>query len=366
MDTAICDTITCDNGLDTATVDPTGIDTTAVDPIVAEPVTMAFDSDGDGFAESTMVDFDGDGIVDAVLYDDGFYSEMIADTDGDGIMDTFVADTDGNGIIDVELVDADGDGIVDYEAYGENPLATPLTTEDLLSPMSPDVVSVDGTDTADLLTIDEIVDDGSPADDPFAVSEDDSVHGEPMAETEFHQVQPGPVDCLPTSVAMVLSEITGDMVPADEVVALANDMGVMTSTGMAAEDGVALLAEYGVDAQVTNGDMDLLRAELDSGTDVIIGLDSADLYADGGGPFDPGMQAGHAVVITGIDDDAGLVYINDPGFPDGAGVAITISDFEDAWEDSDNTMIEVTSPDDSESGGFMDFLMVPLQLITQG
>ena len=363
MDAMTCDTITCDNGLDTTTVDPTGPDQTGFDPTVTEPVTMSYDSDGDGFAETTIIDLDGDGIADAAVYDDGFYSEMIADTDGDGIIDTYVADTDGNGIIDVELVDVDGDGVVDYEAYGENP----LSDQDLLSPIAPDV-TVDGTDTTDLLTIDEIVDNGADAGDPFEVSVDDSVHGEPMAETEYHQVQPGPVDCLPTSVAMVLSEVTGEMVPAEEVVALANDMGVMTSTGMAAEDGVALLEQYGVEAEVTNGDMDLLRAELDSGTDVIIGLDSADLYADGGGPFDPGMQAGHAVVITGIDDEAGLVYINDPGFPDGAGVAITISDFEDAWEDSDNTMIEITSADSSGSsdeGGFMDFLMVPLQFIVQ-
>src|SRR5690606_26684941 len=76
------------------------------------------------------------------------------------------------------------------------------------------------------------------------------------------------------------------------------------------------------------------------GDPIIVGIDSADVYNGGGGPFDPGMEAGHAVVITGIDDGPpGMVYINDPGFPDGAGVAIEMDMFIDAWEDSDNTMV---------------------------
>ena len=83
---------------------------------------------------------------------------------------------------------------------------------------------------------------------------------------------------------------------------------------------------------------------LDAGAPVIIGLDSDDLYGAGDAPFADDMVAGHAVVITGIDDEAGLVYINDPGFPDGAGVAIPIEEFEDAWTDADHTMIVADDP----------------------
>ena len=42
---------------------------------------------------------------------------------------------------------------------------------------------------------------------------DDDVHGDPMAEIPYHQAQVGANDCLPTSVAMVLTEVTGTEVP---------------------------------------------------------------------------------------------------------------------------------------------------------
>ncbi|MEZ5281126.1 MAG: C39 family peptidase [Acidimicrobiales bacterium] len=330
---------------DTAYTDDTGYDQYSNN-------TMSFDSDGDGYADTTMIDTDGDQYADVMIYEEAGYSEAVIDTDGDGYFDTLVADTDGNGVIDVHIVDQDGDGIAEYEAYGEDPNGSFVDNGfDVLD------ASDDVTDTAvfdaDITTI---------TDDPVELS--DSIHGEPMAEITYHQAQPGPVDCLPTSVAMVLTEVTGELVPADDVVALANEMDMMTSTGMAAEDGVRLLEEYGIEAELTSGTLDGLRDQLDSGTGVIIGLDSADLYSNGGGPFDEGMEAGHAVVITGIDDEAGLVYINDPGFPDGAGVAISIETFEDAWADSDNLMIEIVGSGDSTEGmGIIERLLIPINFV---
>ena len=53
--------------------------------------------------------------------------------------------------------------------------------------------------------------------------------------------------------------------------------------------------------------------------------------------------------------EAGVVYINDPGFPDGAGVAISIDAFEDAWTDADHGMIVAIDDDttaaDAADGG---------------
>ena len=285
-----------------------------------EPGTMSFDGDGDGFAETTMVDFDGDGISDMFSTVDAAGGEHVTlDSDGDGMLDTVVSDFDGDGTYDLASTDTDGDGQLDTSF-------DPETGE-----------PVDGSG-----------DDDEP--EPFIVEEepvvdpeldDDGIHGDPMADVPYHQAQVGPNDCLPTSVAMVLTEVLGNEVPQGDVVDLANELGLLAETGMSAEGGVQLLEHYGVDAEVGSGTMDDLRASLDAGDQVIIGLDSDDLYGQGDAPFADDMVAGHAVVITGIDDEAGLVYINDPGFPDGAGVAISIEAFEDAWQDSDNTMILV-------------------------
>ena len=193
--------------------------------------------------------------------------------------------------------------------------------------------------------IDTIVDQqtGEPVGDPFAL-DSDSVHGLPMAEIPYHQAQIGPNDCLPTSVAMVLTEITGSEVPQADLVDLADELDLLGPTGMSMAGGLQLLHHYGVDADVRTGSMDELRIMLDNGDPIIIGLDSDDLYGEGDAQFGDDLVAGHAVVITGIDDGAGVVYINDPGFPDGAGVAISIEAFEDAWADADNTMIVAEAP----------------------
>jgi hypothetical protein len=284
--------------------------------------TIQADLDGDGFAETSIVDFDHDGVADAYdMVDPHTGAEtLVIDTDGDGLVDTAITDTDGDGTFDVGVTDSDGDGQVDSE-FDPNtglPLDTTVPFEDT---------------TDDPTTID---------DDPTA---DDDVHGDPMAEIPYHQAQVGDNDCLPTSVAMVLSEVTGAEVPQGDVVDLANDMNLLGPDGMSLEGGVQLLEHYGVDAEVETGSLDDLRAMLDAGRPIIIGLDSDDLYGSGDAPFADDMVAGHAVVITGIDDEAGLVYINDPGFPDGAGVAIPLEQFEDAWTDADHSMIVADDPD---------------------
>ncbi|MDZ4826378.1 MAG: C39 family peptidase [Actinomycetota bacterium] len=247
--------------------------------------SMSFDTDDDGFAETTVLDTDGDGLADAAVFED----EATGDT--------------------MLYMDVDGDGDVD-----------PLPDE-------PEAAA---------------------AADPEPPI-DDGVHGDPLDDIVYHQAQPGPVACVPTSIAMVLSELSGETVAADLVVTRAEEMNVLTPTGMSPEDGVRLLEDFDVDAKLERGEVDDLRAALDAGHNVIVGLDATDLYAGGGGFTDPGMQTGHAVVITGIDDNTGAVYINDPGFPDGAGVQIALAAFEDAWADSDHAMI-TANPEPSERG----------------
>jgi Peptidase_C39 like family len=282
----------------------------------ADPYTsISTDLDGDGFAETSVIDFDADGVADAYdILDPMTGGEtIVVDLDGDGLVDTAVIDADGDGNFESGVSDTDGDGVIDSNFDPNTGLE-----------LDPTVPFEETGEEPEL---------------------DDDVHGDPMAEIPFHQAQVGPNDCLPTSVAMVLTEITGEEVPQGDIVDLANELELLGPDGMTLEGGLQLLDHYGVDAQVETGSVDDLRAMLDAGRPIIIGLDSDDLYGAGDAPFADDMVAGHAVVITGIDDEAGLVYINDPGFPDGAGVAIPIEDFEDAWTDADHTMIVADDPE---------------------
>ncbi|MBI5090756.1 MAG: C39 family peptidase, partial [Actinobacteria bacterium] len=285
--------------------------------------TISADLDGDGFAETSVIDFDADGVADAydILDPETGAETLVIDVDGDGLVDTAVTDADGDGVFESGVADTDGDGEIDSEFDPNTGL--PVDTTVPFEETGDDPITIDDTTTE---------------------TDDDQVHGDPMAEIPYHQAQVGPNDCLPTSVAMVLTEVTGAEVPQGDLVDLANEMQLLGPEGMTLDGGVQLLEHYGVEAEVETGSMEDLRAMLDEGRPIIIGLDSDDLYGAGDSPFADDMVAGHAVVITGIDDEAGLVYINDPGFPDGAGVAIPIEQFEDAWTDADHTMIVADDP----------------------
>src|SRR5262245_59780826 len=116
--------------------------------------TMAFDTDDDGYAETTVIDSDHDGHADAALVDDVATGDSIA-----------YVDTDLDGDIDTKVIDLGSDGVVDDVQVDD--------------PAGPD----DDSDDVDVV-----------AADPFAVEqvEDDGIHGDPMAEIQFHQAQPGP------------------------------------------------------------------------------------------------------------------------------------------------------------------------------
>lgn len=308
---------------------------------------VAADTDGDGYDDTFAHDLDGDGYIDTVAVVDpttGAVSVLL-DTDADGEADTLLVDTDGDGYADEGLT-APG-----TEATTSSPSDDPTTEP-------PSDVSADPYDTAPGSDTDPYAvstDPFAPGVDNLPEAGDEGIHGDPRADIAYHAVQPGPVDCLPTSVSMIVSEVTGETVPAQEIADLADEKGFMNGSGMSAEDSLTLLQSYGVDAELQQGSVDGLRTALDNGDQIIIGLDSADLYQGEAGPFDPGMTAGHAVVLTGIDDGPpAYAYINDPGFPDGAGVQVPLELFEDAWADADNTMVVVGgSPDPAtpEGGG---------------
>jgi hypothetical protein len=300
-------------------------------------MSISVDLDGDGWAETIVSDLNHDGIADAYDSIDPYTGMHViaVDTDFDGMIDAVAIDDDGDGMADVAAIDLDGDGTFETE----------------LDPMTGEIVSPPFDPTLDP-DLDRSLDPTDPFDDASTLPESDldpDVHGDPMAEIPYHQAQVGPNDCLPTSAAMVLSEALGVEVPQSEVVDLANELDLLGPNGMSLDGGVVLLEHYGLDAEVQTGSIDDLRTLLDNDTPVIIGLDADDLYGLGDQPFADDLTSGHAVVITGIDDEAGVVYINDPGFPDGAGVAVPLSVFEDAWVDSGNSMIvaQVDADDDT-------------------
>ncbi|WP_205346819.1 hypothetical protein [Pseudonocardia broussonetiae] len=101
------------------------------------------DTDGDGYAETTVIDSNADGEVDAVLTDvDGDFYDDIAqfdNTPGDGEFtpDVIAVATGGDGLADVVIDDTNLDGIYDTVTPGHDeplPYANPYETSAGVAP----------------------------------------------------------------------------------------------------------------------------------------------------------------------------------------------------------------------------------------
>lgn len=104
-----------------------------------------------------------------------------------------------------------------------------------------------------------------------------------------------------------------------------------------------LMSDFGVENErFVNGSIDDLISELEKGNRIIAGVDSNEIWTPGHSlnPFNNFLaelpDAGHAVWITGIDKEKGVVILNDPGSAHGQAMEVSISDFSNAWEDFDN------------------------------
>lgn len=164
--------------------------------------------------------------------------------------------------------------------------------------------------------------------------------------------------CVPASVAMIVAAFTGESSSAalQTTTADAERLGLLTKqgdgySGMSTDGAVALLAEEGIPAHVeSGGTIDDLQQHLTDGDAVILWVDSHELPL--WNETDQMERPDHAVVIKEIDTKTGLVYLEDPGHPQGRAEVLTIEELRRAWDDSNDTMI-VTDAQPQDQGGFV-------------
>lgn len=94
--------------------------------------------------------------------------------------------------------------------------------------------------------------------------------------------------------------------------------------------------------RVIDASLSDIETELQSGHKVIVGLDANEVWTPERGlnPFNWWRaelpDAGHAIWVTGVDREAGLVYMNDSGHYHGQARVVKIEDFRNAWQDFGN------------------------------
>ncbi|BBX04147.1 hypothetical protein BST36_17935 [Mycolicibacterium moriokaense] len=162
-------------------------------------------------------------------------------------------------------------------------------------------------------------------------------------------------DCALMAAADVIGQITGDAPAEDDIVTYAQNTPSVSRPGdmifdMAAydddpnggtifEDLPIVLAHYGVSGKYVDGaSMGALEGVLRDGGAVIVNLNAETIWdADG-----DRTASDHAVVVTGVDTDNGVVHLNDSGPEDGADEQVSIDTFTAAWQTSGNEMVVTT------------------------
>jgi hypothetical protein len=160
--------------------------------------------------------------------------------------------------------------------------------------------------------------------------------------------------CGPTSIAMVVNEFGlvpgGHPLTGLDVAQWAVGHGEMMPDGrypspaeygydMNVEQISTTLDHFGVQNEVVQGgSLALLETYLQTGHEVILGVDGDRIWHDIPAYEDAG-RANHAVVLTGIDPRTGYAYLNDPGSPDGRMEAVPIQELMSAWSTSGYTAV---------------------------
>lgn len=178
------------------------------------------------------------------------------------------------------------------------------------------------------------------------------LHGDPSEASDYWNQQ-NFQDCGLMAVATVVGLTTGTAPTEQEIVAVASsltspggDRPVYTppdpndpnsDNGTTSEDQVLLLKHYGINATATDdgsvADTGLatgipaLSGYLDSGRRLIAGVNAETIWAEEGSLTDDD----HSVVVSGVDPEAGLVFLSDSGTEDGDGEQVPIDVFERAW-----------------------------------
>ena len=211
--------------------------------------------------------------------------------------------------------------------------------------------------------------DAAPPDEPAeSIDGIDGGDADEYSEHWFQQAVNG--TCVPASVAQIVAEYTGeDIRSEDAFVEMAQDNGYFLDgeieNGMPIYAAADLLEQNGIAATVETGTLDDLGTVLEEGRGVMLYVDSGEYWDPEQEERDEAMgrdQGGdHCVVISEIDTDKGMVYLSDPGHPDGDRMEVPLDEFEQAWGEADNTMIVCDEP--SPNAGVSDDVSAPDPLL---
>jgi hypothetical protein len=148
----------------------------------------------------------------------------------------------------------------------------------------------------------------------------------------------------PVAAAAVISDFLGhrdaaDLIAEGEGLDVAGGISAPAWEGMSLEEGEALLEHYGIDAHVEHGDLSSLARYVQEGRSVMLAVDANELHGQDDDSSHADRGADHALLISKIDEEAGVAILHDPRDPGGEGYEVSMDTLQDAWADSGNGMV---------------------------
>ena len=183
-----------------------------------------------------------------------------------------------------------------------------------------------------------------------AFSNLEAIHGDPSGDMQLWHQQTNPDTCAIVSQEFIIESFIDIDLNEDQLVDMAIEKGYYSPGGGTLPDDVGkIIEDFGIPVERTEGNtFDDLVEKLQNNQKIIVGLDSGEIWHNGEIEMLEDLlfmpQADHAVEVIGYNEDNQTIILNDPGHPDGQGFEVSLNDFEQAWEDSNNFMMFTKNP----------------------
>jgi len=152
--------------------------------------------------------------------------------------------------------------------------------------------------------------------------------------------------CVPSSITQVIEAQSGHAMHGyDTVVQEAHNLGIpVGADGMTLPQAKEILSHFDVPSHIETPASPQqaitdLANYLHEGRSVILSVNASPIWYGSDTYDNPGGQADHALVVTAINTQTGVVTLSDPGSPTGNEEQVPLSVFMDAWSASHDQML---------------------------
>jgi len=156
--------------------------------------------------------------------------------------------------------------------------------------------------------------------------------------------------CVPSSVTQVIEAQSGLHLDGYHLVEQEAARLGLPQTDLTLPQAQELLHGFDIPSHIVYGDnpqtaIGELAQYLQQGRNVVLAVNASPIwYGTDDSPDNPHGQADHALVVSAIDPQSGVVTLSDPGTPDGNEEQVPLSTFLDAWSASDYGMLVTDDP----------------------